>query len=231
MNVKLYCGIIALLLCNINTRAQHCVITFSADYAAMPLQCDNLTTYAGNRQDSFRFETLKCYISQLELYQGGKSIWAEKNSYHLLDFSEPTSQTWMLQIPKGIIYDQIKFHLGIDSSTNVSGALGGDLDPTKGMYWTWQSGYINTKIEGSRYSGVERKEFQWHIGGYQSPYNALQKITLKVQASDRLNIALDLSQLMEQIDWEKTSNIMSPKEEALILAEMFSKIFSVGSHP
>jgi hypothetical protein len=41
-------------------------------------------------------------------------------------------------LPTYLKYDQIQFQLGIDSLTNVSGAMGGDLDPTKGMYWTWQ---------------------------------------------------------------------------------------------
>ena len=71
-----------------------------------------------------------------------------------------------LQIPSNIPFSKLKFQLGIDSLTNVSGAMGGDLDPTKGMYWTWQSGYINMKIEGKSNSCKTRKnqfQFQWQL--------------------------------------------------------------------
>ena len=81
-------------------------------------------------------------------------------------------------------HDKIKFNLGIDSLTNVSGVMGGDLDPTKGMYWTWQSGYINFKMEGSSAVCPTRNhEFQFHIGGYQDPFYAMQTLELEVKNS------------------------------------------------
>jgi hypothetical protein len=67
----------------------------------------------------------------------------------LIDFDENDSNALCLEIPDDIEFDAIQFNLGLDSLTNVSGALGGDLDPTKGMYWTWQNGYVNFKLQGS----------------------------------------------------------------------------------
>jgi len=45
----------------------------------------------------------------------------------------------------------------VDSLANVSGAMSNDLDATKGMYWSWQSGFINLKIEGKSASCKTRK--------------------------------------------------------------------------
>ena len=77
----------------------------------------------------------------------------------------------------------IQFNIGIDSLTNVSGALGGDLDPQKGMYWAWQSGYINTKIEGRSPHCKNRKNaFQFHIGGYLQPFYAIRRVEMPLNA-------------------------------------------------
>jgi hypothetical protein len=43
----------------------------------------------------------------------------------------------------------IRFLLGVDSARNVSGIQTGALDPARGMFWTWNSGYVMAKIEGS----------------------------------------------------------------------------------
>ena len=75
----------------------------------------------------------------------------------------------------------ISFCIGIDSLASVSGALSGDLDPSNGMYWAWQSGYINMKIEGTSSSCKTRKNsFNFHIGGYLKPYNAIKKIEIPI---------------------------------------------------
>ena len=77
-----------------------------------------------------------------------------------------------LEIPEDTEFDAIQFNLGIDSLTNVSGALGGDLDPTKGMYWTWQNGYVNFKLQGtSDLCNNPKNEFEFHLGGYLKPFN------------------------------------------------------------
>jgi hypothetical protein len=72
--------------------------------------------------------------------------------------------------------------------------MAGDLDPIKGMYWAWQSGYINMKIEGKSSSCRTRKnEFQFHIGGYLSPYYAMRKVALTYdKKATEINIGIDL---------------------------------------
>ncbi|MFN6086764.1 MAG: MbnP family protein, partial [Fluviicola sp.] len=117
------------------------------------------------------------YISNVELKNGNKVVFKEKNSFHLIDFSD-TSTTSFLLTNKKVNFTSISFQVGVDSSTTLSGALGGDLDPTKGMYWTWQTGYIHFKLEGIN-NFKTKKDFVYHIGGFQHPNNTLRKIELK----------------------------------------------------
>ncbi|MFN8393764.1 MAG: MbnP family protein, partial [Bacteroidia bacterium] len=102
-------------------------------------------TNGGVTIEAFRF-----YVSDVAFMAGERVVYALPERYHLVDAEVPES--WGMSLgAKGIPADcdGIRFALGIDSLTNVSGALGGDLDPTKGMYWAWQSGYINMKMEGT----------------------------------------------------------------------------------
>ncbi len=180
--------------------------------------------YKLNDKDSIQFEVLKFYISGIELLSKGKSVWKEENSFHLIDASQEKTMRVLLNRPSSITYDQIKFNLGIDSTINVSGAMGGDLDPTKGMYWTWQSGYINFKLEGrSNLCKSKNNEFQYHVGGYETPFNALQIVTLDWKGS----IKIDIKELLNHIDLSKQDHIMSPSKEAVMLAKKISKTFSV----
>jgi hypothetical protein len=76
-------------------------------------------------------------------------------------------------------YNRIAFTIGVDSIRNVSGAQTGALDPAKGMFWTWNTGYIMAKLEGN--SGVSNQPnqvFEYHIGGFSGSENVVQKITL-----------------------------------------------------
>ena len=96
-----------------------------------------------------QFSTLKFYISEVQFLNHEKVVWKEKNSYHLVDATLEASLKLALDCPADLLFNKVQFQLGIDSVTNVSGVMGGDLDPSKGMYWAWQSGYINFKLEGN----------------------------------------------------------------------------------
>ncbi|MDO8999999.1 MAG: hypothetical protein Q7W45_09560 [Bacteroidota bacterium] len=188
----------------------------------------NDSTYPKNNGDSIKIESLKFYISNIEFLNNDKVIWQEKNSFHLVDASSATSMKIKLVIPPNITCNKIRFNLGIDSLVNVSGVLGGDLDPTKGMYWTWQSGYINFKLEGkSKKCKTRNNEFHFHLGGYQTPYSALQSITLNINNPEKISVVIDLQKLMNEIDLSKQNKIMSPSSEAVFLSKKISQLFSI----
>ncbi len=206
--------------------AQELVLSFIPLFSGETIHLEERSPNA--TQAPLQIEKLQFYISQVTLYNGDEVVFSEENSFHLLDAADAESLILPLEIPKELAYSQVRFHLGLDSLCNVSGAMGGDLDPTKGMYWTWQSGYINFKLEGNAAHCPARKNrFQFHIGGYQAPYNTLQEIALETVASQNIQIQINLDHFFEQVDLSKTYQVMSPNEEALKLAPLVASIFSI----
>lgn len=183
--------------------------------------------YKLNTADSIQITSFKFYISQLELINDSKTVWKDKISYHLIDaFDE---KTLVLQFPSNISFTKIKFQFGIDSLTNVSGAMGGDLDPTKGMYWTWQSGYINFKLEGkSNLCKTRHNEFQFHLGGYQQPFNCLQTVFVPVKSTTNIKLNMDISKLLDHVSLSQLNHIMSPSKESVELSGKITESFRVS---
>ncbi len=136
----------------------------------------------------------------------------------------------MINIPITKISDKIiskvSFAIGIDSLTSTSGAMAGDLDPINGMYWAWQSVYINMKIEGKSPSCHTKKNgFQFHIGGYMQPNYAMRKKVITVNSIGDITIAIDVAILLSEIDLKNTNSVMIPGEVAMDLADISTKMF------
>lgn len=175
-----------------------------------------------------KISALRFYVSAIHLIAYKGVAYEEINSFHLVDCFDEQKSTIQLQVPSDISFYQLYFNLGIDSTTNVSGAMGGDLDPTNGMYWTWQSGYINFKLEGvSSLCNTRKNEFHFHLGGYEFPYNSLQMLQLYVPFKEEINIDVNLSSLFKTLDLAKSNSIMSPSKEAMVLIQKVAAIFSV----
>jgi hypothetical protein len=186
----------------------------------------NDSVYTLNSGDSIRFETLRFYVSAVELGIDDKIVWKEENSFHLVDAFDKMSLQIMLANVPAVPFNKIKFNVGIDSTTNVSGVMGGDLDPTKGMYWTWQSGYINFKLEGkSNVCKSRNNEFQFHLGGYQSPYNSCQTVILK-STEKKSTVIIDLEKMVNDMNLSNENHIMSPCNESVLLSKKVAGIFS-----
>ncbi len=184
-----------------------------------------LRTAAG---DSITVHTLRFYLSNMVFLKNGALVFAEPDSHHLLDLEDESTPGFRVDLPAGTAgFTEIQFDLGIDSLTNTAGALGGDLDPTKGMYWAWQSGYINVKIEGKSLRCPARNhEFQFHLGGYLPPFQSVQTVRLPVPKTQNLLVDFDLTAFFEQVDWAKKPGIMSPGAEAVRLSQVLAKTFS-----
>jgi len=165
-------------------------------------------------------ETLRFYISNMEISNKDVLVWKEADSYHLLDASKSESLQFPVPFEKG---DKLVFLLGTDSLTNVSGAMGGALDPSNGMYWAWNSGYINFKLEGtSPVCQTRNNGFEFHLGGYAYPNATVQQIELPITGNV---IKVDVEAFLNQINLEKENMIMSPGLEAVTLAKKAATIF------
>ncbi len=195
----------------------------------------NSNEYVTDFGDTVTFSQFRFYISQITLVYKNGSSYQEPNSYHLLDSEIDSSLTITLNnvTSKGI--KGLKFSIGIDSTASCSGAMDGDLDPIHGMYWAWNSGYINTKLEGTSNScKTFHKMFQFHIGGYESPHQALRpivlnKISKKKLKDSELIINMDLNTWFDQIDLSTENTIMIPGKEATQMADKYKTMFSIGS--
>lgn len=199
-------------------------IQIKPTFLGSKLVLDSSYSLAGN---ALSIETFKCYLSQVCLIKNGQPVWEETNSYHLLDANAPQSLSWNINLPDQLQYDAIQFNLGIDSLTNISGAMGGELDPTNGMYWTWQSGYINFKLEGYSPQCTSRNHaFQFHLGGYLPPSQSLQTIRLTTSPTQTtLQIGMDLGAFLKEIDLSKQHTLMSPGPAAQALSQRVARIF------
>ncbi len=146
---------------------------------------DNLqfgADYFNSFQEIFNVQAFRFYIHKVQFRNIADKIFspAKKDDYYLIDINDPSTCTLNIELPAGY-YDQLRFVLGVDSLLNVSGAQDGVLDPAKGMFWTWNSGYIMAKLEGtSPASNAINHKFEYHIGGFMGPYNVVKSITINL---------------------------------------------------
>ena len=225
---KLLFLVLLLLLCFNGTsqnKADSLSLNFNVKFNHEPLSFRK--QYITSNKDTVAFETFKCYISSVQIYYSDNSIFTEKDSYHLLDIENPNSLHFPITKANDKIVSKIAFNIGIDSTTSTSGALAGDLDPIKGMYWAWQSGYINMKIEGKSSScKIRKNEFQFHIGGYMEPNYAMRKVELATKNSNT-PITIDVAEFFSKIKLSETNSIMIPGKKALELADYSIKMFKI----
>jgi hypothetical protein len=155
------------------------------------------------------FESGPIEISTLKLYLGvGESV--SDLQYHLIDLADPASL--VIQVPKAPF---LLVSLGVDSTTQVSGAYGGALDPMNDMYWSWQSGYINFKIEGE-FGDYDRgeQEFSYHLGGYQYPSNSYNVRSIRTGHQGEIKLELALDEFFKTARLKELLHVMSPGKEA-----------------
>ncbi|MBU6323924.1 MAG: hypothetical protein KJS92_00415 [Bacteroidetes bacterium] len=165
--------------------------------------------------DSLRIDVLRFYLGVLP---SGEAI---NHSYHLIDLAHPES----MHIPLKPEMAQTPFTLllGVDSMTQMDGAGGGALDPTQGMYWTWQSGYIHLKLEGILHKAEGRNiPFSYHIGGFEGKDNTLQRIP--ADQSGILKPRLDI--LFRKLDPALLPEVMSPGTKAVMISRAWKDCFS-----
>ncbi len=172
--------------------------------------------------DSISISKLKFYISNIVLLNNDKVIYKNSGGVYLLNAED--SLNLQFDIPQNISFNRIQFGLGIDSITNTSGALDGALDPLMGMYWTWQSGYINFKMEG--FIGdisKEENKFEYHLGGYSDKNNAYQLVEIPVQYKSDIQFQMPIDLIFKTMLLEKKYNIMSPSTIAVSLSKKIAQ--------
>lgn len=219
-------GILCLLVGSLSAQP---IVRIVPTWAAAPLRLDSAYTLPGG--DSATFHTLRFYLAGLQACAGDQPL-GKPLPPRLLDLGDPASMRLTLDLPAGTQADVLHFQLGIDSATNVAGALGGDLDPTLGMYWAWQSGYINFKLEGrSPLCPTRHHAFQYHLGGYLAPFSSVQSVRLPLVGNpgerQELVVGLAIDRLLAGMDLGTAHTVMRPCAEAVLLSDRLATLFTV----
>lgn len=152
----------------------------------------NTGTYTNASGESFKVTKLKYYVSNFKLTNVDGTVYTvpQDSCYFLVDESDASTHEPLLHVPEGE-YKTLSFVLGVDSLRNTMDVSHrtGSLDPTGAgadMYWTWNSGYIFFKMEGTSAVSPMGGAFQYHIGGFggytSATINNIKTITLDLTA-------------------------------------------------
>ncbi len=176
--------------------------------------------------EKYAIETLRFYVSSVQItYADGTTV-HEENSYHLIDLEDSDSWKWTVLNSKNQEVKSLSFVLGTDSLTNVSGILEGDLDPINGMYWAWNSGYINFKVEGTNRD--TQTDFEYHLGGYLPPFATARVCTFPISdLGESIKIKLHLMRFLEGINMSERKEVMMPGPAAVELSDLLKRCFAV----
>ncbi|MCZ4243713.1 MbnP family protein [Pedobacter punctiformis] len=150
------------------------------------------STYKNAKGEDFKINVFKYYVSNVKLTKADGTVFAVPESYFLIDASKDNSKMITLNnIPTGD-YTKIEYTIGVDYARNFAGAQTGALDPTNGMFWTWNSGYIFVKLEGtSPQSTAPNNALTFHIGGVLDPNNTIRTFATEINAANPLRIRMD----------------------------------------
>lgn len=196
--------------------------------------------YTNSSGESFTVTKLNYYITNIKMIKADGSEYAEPESYHLIQGDVASSHHFhMKSVPKGS-YKGVSFLIGVDSTRNVSGAQTGALDPANGMFWTWNTGYIMAKLEGTSPAATSTdKKFTHHIGGFTGSNNSVKKVTIMfpqnmdVLSTKELSVMLNTDVLKwfspSSISIAANTNIMSVGMTSAAIASNYANMITLSS--
>lgn len=122
--------------------------------------------------DTMTFTTFKYYVSNIKFKKADGTWYVHPESYFLVDLS--TSGSEILSVPNVPVgeYTDMEYTMGVDSLRNVFGAQTGALAVANNMFWSWNSGYIMVKAEGTSPNSGSGS-FAFHLGGFMGTNNVV----------------------------------------------------------
>lgn len=210
--------------------------------------------YKNSAGESFAITKLNYFVSNISLKNENGTVIQFPDQYFLVRQTDVNSQKISLKnIPSGN-YTELTYLIGVDSLKSVSPVTErtGVLDPTSygddGMYWSWNSGYIFMKLEGTSTAIPTtvnaNQAFAIHVGGFGGGWNSSAKtannlrtvtVALINPATVRGNIAptvhlfVDALKIFDgstKISLAKTSAIHSPAVAGPV-ADNYKTMFQV----
>ncbi len=129
--------------------------------------------------ETMTFNIFKYYVSNIRLKSKEGSWYAMPESYFIVDTDPAGSSSVVIPDVPGGEYTDVEITFGVDSLRSTSGAQTGALSVTNGMFWSWNSGYIMLKAEGTS-PNAAGGSFTFHLGGF--------KGVNKVQSTKEYNL-------------------------------------------
>lgn len=193
-------------------------------------------THPGNNE-TMNFQILQYYISGVQLKKEDGTWWSEEESYHLITATEAnTAPSIEIDAPIGN-YTGVKYRIGVDSTRNVSGAQTGALSPSNGMFWSWNTGYIFVKAEGTS-ADAPNGTFKYHLGGFQGENNAIrynehdlvgQNLTLEANGAHSIHFYVNAAKFWHGgISLQDMHTVHMPGANAITLVDNFKNAFVVN---
>lgn len=122
--------------------------------------------------EAWSAQRLRYYLSNFRLRREDGAWFANPQSgqdsrgYFLVDAADAASTRFAIGPVPAARYGGVEFLVGVDAQRNSGGAQSGTLDPARGMFWTWNTGYIFFLFEGhSPQSPDAEHALTWHVGG------------------------------------------------------------------
>ena len=211
-------------------------VTFQNKVGAQPLVLN--TSYTNAHGENYKITDFKYYISNVILVEEGGSETKLPNTYFLIDAANTSSTSFTLNT-KGYRFKTVRFLVGVDSTRNVSGVQTGALDPANGMFWTWSTGYIMAKLDGTYTSGtISALNFAYDIGGFLTGENVTRQVSLslpnalvlKSTATSELVVAADANAWFKGAYDVKLATdpvSLNPGPLAMKIADNYARMFSV----
>ena len=201
---------------------------------ALVLNWNNYT----NNTDTFTVSTFNYYISNVKITATDNTVYTETESYHLVKADDAGSLQFTLPNVPTKSYSSITFMIGVDSTRNVSGAQTGALDPNNGHFWSWNSGYIMAKLEGtSPQSTATGNMVVFHVGGFSGANSSLKTVTLPLTTNANVStsttpqvfLKADLAEWFapNSVSFGTLNTIHMPGANAKMIADNYVNMFSV----
>lgn len=192
--------------------------------------------YENELGQEYTISKFRYYVGNIRLKNNaGKEFIIDK--YFLIDEEDKESKQIMLSDVAPGEYASISFIVGVDSARNCSGIQTGALDPAKGMFWAWNTGYIFLKLEGHAPASKSPGHiFEYHIGGFKEPVNCIKNIKLTFdnllienKSTAVLKIKADAALILKSpftVDFAALSSVVDV-HHATDIASNYADMFSV----
>lgn len=218
-----------------NVKLGEVAVEFNNVVGAEPLVLNRPTLYTTPSNETFSVSVFRYYISNIRLKRTDGTTFVQPESYYLIDQGRDASRKFTIpNVPVGN-YNSLTFNIGVDSIRNSKGAQTGAL-AISDMFWTWDSGYIFTKLEG-RSPLSPTGALIFHIGGLPAVKTATPSMNNRViqvreSRTPEVYIRADVLRMFTgpvNISFKATNNVMGGAEAVSIAENQRVGMFTVDS--